>query len=165
MKTIIKTIICATLILLPHYGFSQLLGYTKATDLDVKGIFIGGTYTKAQVQAKWGTPTFYNSSTSENGLDEIYDYSVGQLYSQFLFSENGIFHSFSINTPDFPVYTAFSGGIKVGDNISRIQAIGLGTPELQSDGSYYLFRSDWDDPLIFKHSNGVITQIWFITSV
>ena len=93
MKTIIKAIICVTLILLPHYGFSQVFGYTQATDLDVKGIFIGGTYTKAQVQAKWGTPTYYGSSTSENGLNEGYDYVVGKLYNQFSFGDNGIFHS------------------------------------------------------------------------
>ena len=161
MKTIIKTIICATLILLPHYGFSQLLGYTQATNLDVKGIFIGGTYTKAQVQAKWGTPTQYGSDTSENGLNECYDYSA----NQFMFNENGIFNTFHIETSDFPVFTAFSGGVKVGDALSRISTIGLGIPVLQSDGSYYLFRNGWDDPVVFKHSNGVITQIWFISSV
>ena len=155
MKTIIKTIICATLILLPHYGFSQ------ATDIDVKGIIIGDAYTKAQVQAKWGTPTQYRSNMSEFGLDEVYDYST----NQFCFGDNGILNSFYINTPDFPVFTAYSGGVKVGDTLSRISTIGLGIPVLQSDGSYYLFRNGWDDPVVFKHSNGVITQISFTTSI
>jgi len=160
MKTIIKTIIYAALTMLPYSVFSQS-GYTSATDLDVKGIFVGGTYTKTQVQTKWGTPTKYWSGMSEFGLDEEYCYSN----SLFRFSDNGIFVEFYIKTSNFPVCTAFSGGIKVGDNISRIQAIGLGTPVLQNDGTYYLFRSGLDDPLIFKHSNGVITQISFTTSI
>ena len=165
MKTIVQTIICAALLVLPHYGFSQSLGYTQVTDMDVKGVFIGGTYTKVQVEAKWGTATKYRSNMSENGLNEIYDYLTNQLNNQFQFNENGIFNTFTISTSDFPVYTAFSGGIKVGDNISRIQAIGLGTPVVQNNGDYYLYGNSFDDPLEFKHTNGVITQISFMTSV
>jgi len=167
MKTIIKTIICATLILLPHYGFSQVFGYTQATDLDVKGIFIGGTYTKAQVQAKWGTPTYYGSSTSENGLNEGYDYVVGQLYNQFSFGDNGIFHSFYISTPDFPIFTKFNGGIKVGDTLSKLNSLGLGTLVMQNDTSFALVRNNCDDSIIFtfRQSDEVITQIRFMTTI
>jgi len=161
MKTIVQKLLCAALLLLPGYGFSQILGYTQATDMDVNGIFIGGTYTKAQVEAKWGTPTKYWSGTSENGLNEEYSYSN----NLFRFSENGVFETFNIKTSNFAVYTAFSGGIKVGDNISRIKAIGFGTPVLQSDGTYWLNRNNSDDPLIFYQSNGVITRIYFMTSV
>ena len=150
--------------MLPHYGFSQL-GYTQATDMDVNGVFIGGAYTKTQVEAKWGTATQYYSKTYETGLGERYDYFTNQIYSQFMFGNNGIFHTFVIDTPNFSVYTAFSGGVKLGDNISRIQAIGLGTPVLQSDGAYHLHRNNSTDPLIFHHSNGVITRIYFMTSV
>jgi hypothetical protein len=165
MKTIVqKLLVCVALILLPFYGFPQLLN-AQATDLDVDSVYIGGTYTQAQVQAKWGTPTTYWSGTSESGLDEEYVYIQNLLYDSFLFGEDGIFHSFTIETSNFSVYTAFSGGIKVGDNISRVQAIGLGTPVLESDGKYYLYRNNYDDPLVFKHSNGVITQISFVTSV
>jgi len=161
MKRITKKIVFATLILLPYYGFSQS-GYTKATDLDVKGVFIGGKYTKSQVEAKWGTSTKYRSSMSEFGLDEVYDYSD----NQFLFSDSGIFNSFFIKTSNFSVYTAFSGGIKVGDNISRVQTIGLGTLVLQKDGTYRLNRNNKsDDSLVFKHTNGVITQISFVSSI
>jgi hypothetical protein len=165
MKTIIqKLLVFAALILLPYYGFSQL-HEAHTSDLDVKGVYIGSVYTQAQVQAKWGTPTTYWSGTSETGLDEEYTYTQGQLFNFFRFSENGIFHSFTIQTSTFSIYTTFSGGIKVGDNISRVQAIGLGTPVLESDGKYYLYRNNYDDPLVFKHSNGVITQISFVTSV
>ncbi|MCL2561280.1 MAG: hypothetical protein FWE10_03030 [Rikenellaceae bacterium] len=161
MKTIVKIIVCAAFLMLPYYGFSQS-GYTSATDMDVKGVFIGGTYTKAQVEAKWGVPTKYWSNMSEFGLDEAYNYQPGNL---FRFSDNGIFESFYVRTSNFPVYTAFSGGIKVGDNISRIQAIGLGTPVLKSDGTYHLNRNNSDDPLVFKHTNGIITEISFVSSI
>jgi hypothetical protein len=113
------------------------------------------------VQAKWGISTKYWSGTTEFGLDEEYYYTT----NLFRFSDSGIFVEFNIKTSNFPVYTAYSGGIKVGDNISRIQAIGLGAPVLQSDGSYHLNRNNSDDPLIFKHSNGIITQISFTTSI
>ena len=167
MKTIITTIIFTTLMMLPFSGFSQSesrLGYTQATTMDVRGVFIGGTYTRTQVQAHWGVPTQYRSHMSENGLDEVYDYGVGQNNSQFLFGENGVFHSFVIGSSDFPVYTRFSGGIRVGDNISRVQAIGIGTPRRQSDGTYWVGQGD--DPLGFEVSNtGIITLIWFTTSI
>ena len=122
MKRIVQKIICATLLMLPYYGFSQSW-YTQATDMDVNGVFIGGTYTKTQVEAKWGgTPTKYWSGTSEFGLEEAYYYTT----NLFRFSYNGVFDTFNIKTSNFVVYTTFSGGIKVGDNISRIQTIGLG---------------------------------------
>jgi len=165
MKTNVKSLVCTALMLLPYYGFSQILSYTQATSMDINGIFIGGKYTKIQVEAKWGSPTQYGSNTSENGLNEFYNYTINQINNQFLFAENGIFHTFNIRTSSFAVYTAFSGGIKVGDNISRIQAIGLGTPILQSNGTYHLRRNNSTDPLVFSHSNGIITQISFMTSV
>jgi hypothetical protein len=166
MKTIVqKLLVFAALILLPYYGFSQLL-FAHTTDLDVKGVYIGGIYTQAQVQAAWGTPTKYWSGITEFGyLNEAYVYTKDQLNNSFLFGEDGIFHTFTIRTSNFPVYTTFSGGIKVGDNISRVQTIGLGTPVLESDGKYYLYRNNCDDPLMFEHSNGVITMISFFTSV
>jgi len=72
---------------------------------------------------------------------------------------------FYIDTPDFPVFTKYNGGIKVGDTLSKLNALGLGTLVLQSDGSYYLWQNNSDDPLVFEHSNGVITQIRFITYI
>ena len=74
MKTIVQTLfVFVALILLPYYGFSQS-GYEGATDMDVDSVYIGGTYTQAQIQAKWGTPTKYRSNTSEFGLNETYTY-------------------------------------------------------------------------------------------
>jgi hypothetical protein len=152
-----KLLICAVLLALPCAGFAQHHFY-QATDMDVNGVFVGGKYTKAQVEAKWGTPTNYSSNTSEFGLNETYDYSN----NQFRFSDDGVFVEFYIDIPNFVVYTTFNGGIKVGDNISRIAAIGLGTPVRQGDGTFHLNRNDSDDPLIFGHLNGIITFISFI---
>ncbi len=166
MKIIVqKLLVFATLILLPYSAFSQSRYAQTTPDLDVKGVYIGATYTQAQVQAKWGTPTKYLSHTSEFGLNEEYTYAQDQLINIFCFGEDGVFHSFTIETSNFAVYTAFSGGIKVGDNISRVQAIGLGTPVLKSDSKYYLHRNNSDDALEFEHSNGVITRILFDTSI
>ncbi len=64
--------------------------------MDVNGVFIGGKYTKAQVTAKWGTPTKYWSGTSEFGLNEEYEYSN----NLFRFSDNGIFNYFYVATPN-----------------------------------------------------------------
>ena len=165
MKTFVqKLLVFAALILLPYYGYSQS-GYEEATDMDVNSVYIGGTYTQVQVQAKWGTPTTYWSGSSEFGLDKEYTYTQNQLINLFRFSDDGIFVFFYIRTSNFSVYTAFIGGIKVGDNISRIQAIGLGTPVLKSNGKYYLHRNYSDAPLVFEHSNGVITAISFDTSI
>lgn len=142
-----------------NYGFSQT-SYIHATDMDVNGIFIGGTYTKSQIEEKWGIPTEYRSNESEFGLDEQYYYAN----DLFRFSDNGVFHSFYINTSKFTVYTAFKGGIKIGDKISKIRKIGLGTPILR-DGIYYLNRNNSDDALVLEHSKGIITKIYFITSI
>ncbi len=159
MKTISKKML-SLVILLSSCGFTQPVN-SQATDMDVNGVFIGGTYTKQQVEQKWGSPTKYRSSESESGLNEIYDYAG----AQFHFNENGIFASFSISTANFVVYAKLNGGIKVGDPFSRILAIGLGTPVLQKDGTYYVRRGNEDDPIVFRHKNGVITLIMFTTSV
>lgn len=162
MKTI-KKLLCAVLLILPFCGFAQLLGYTEPSTLDVKGVNIGGKYTKTQVEKKWGTPTKYWSGMSEFGLDEEYSYIVDKIKNLFRFSDDGIFNSFYVRTSNFPVYTKFKGGVKVGDNISKVQEIGLGTPVLQKNGTYHLDLGD--DPLVFKHSKGVITEISFVSSI
>ncbi|MDR1755635.1 MAG: hypothetical protein LBR65_01560 [Culturomica sp.] len=61
--------------------------------------------------------------------------------------------------------TCNGGGIKVGDPISRIEPIGLGTPVLQNDGSYHVRRNNADDPLVFEHKEGIITRILFVSSI
>jgi len=164
MKTVITTIVFVTLMMLPFSVFSQF-GFTGPTTMDVRGVFIGGTYTRAQVQARWGAPTQYRSYRTEFwGLQETYDFGVGQNRNNFQFADNGVFVEFHIRTRDFPVYTAFSGGIRVGDNISRVQAIGLGTPRRQRDGTYWVGQGD--DPLIFHVSSaGIITRISFMSSM
>ena len=152
-----------TLNLPPTQRYASGLGYHKATDLDVNGIFIGGVYSKTQVQNAWGMATWYHASLSEDGLDELYDYGIDPSRSQFLFGDNGTFHTLTVTTPNFVVCTSLSGGIKVGDPISRVEAIGLGTLILQSDGSYRV--NSGDNLFKFYHSNGIITRIHFMTSV
>jgi hypothetical protein len=159
MKTIVKIIICATLLTLPCFGFAQS-GYTGATDLDVNGIFIGGTYTKAQVTAKWGTPTKYRSNTSEFGVNETYNYSS----NRFGFSDNGIFGDFFIDTTNFIVYKSKGGGFKVGDHVSRLKTIGVipnSTIIKTGSGENVLQIQHGDDWFKVGYSNGIITWISF----
>ncbi len=164
MKTTVKLALLVIFSILTSLGFAQSrYGNGQPTDMDVNGVFIGGTYTKAQVTAKWGTPTKYRSSMSEFGLNEVYDYSS----NQFLFGDNGIFHSFSIDTPNFVVYKSKSGGFKVGDNVSRINAIGLGAPMLKPDGTGVI--QSGDDWFTFGYTtsgkNNIITWISFVSSI
>lgn len=158
MKTIVKKLILAVLILSPVCGFAQHT-FTQATDMDVSGIFIGGKYRKVQVVAKWGNPTSYRSNTSEFGTNETYHYSD----NLFRFSDNGYFNSFYINTPNFVVCTSLDGGLKVGDHISRIYEIGLGRPVRQGDGTYRI--PSGDDRFIVGHSDGKITWISFVSPI
>ena len=168
MKTIIKIIGLAALIMLPVSVASQPSTFNFYPPLEVNGLFVDSTYTRDQVQAKLGVPTYYHSSFSDDGVvgfNEGYDYTVGQNNSQFLFLD-GKLHSFYIATSDFPVFSAHSsGGIRVGDNISKVQVLGFGPATKQSDGRYFLGILG-DAPLILHvTSAGVITQIWYITPV
>jgi hypothetical protein len=158
MKTTIKLLICAVLLALPCAGFAQHY-LPWDSDMDVNGVHIGSVYTKAQVEAQWGTPTKYDSGESEFGLNETYDYSNNQFY----FSDNGIFNGFYIDTPNFIVYTAKSGGIKVGDDFSRIEAIGLGTPVLQKSGTFSI--PSGDDWFTVGQSDGKISWISFSSPI
>ncbi len=160
MKTTVKIALLIVSSILSFHGFAQSrYGDGQPTDMDVNGIFIGGTYTKAQVTAKWGTPTKYRSSTSEFGLNEAYHYSN----NVFRFGDNGIFESFYLKTPDFVVYTAKSGGIKVGDDVLRINKIGIGFPLLKENGTGSV--PNGDDWFTFGHSDGKITWISFVSSI
>ena len=138
---------------------------SQATDMNVRGLFIGGTYVRAQVEAQWGRPTRYLSSMSaETGLNESFEYimCVGFHSNIFRFNRNGIFYAFDIRARYFPLFPAVSGGIRVGEPISRVQSIGLGTPVRQGNGHYHLVRSGFSSPIVFEVSNaGVITRIRF----
>jgi hypothetical protein len=163
MKTTIKILICATLLAIPCLGLAQS-GYTSATDLDVNGIFIGGKYTKAQVTAKWGTPTEYWSGESEFGLDEEYYYTS----NLFRFSDNGVFVEFGINNPDFVVYKSKSGGFKVGDPVSRLYTIGLISylpPLMESVRENILELPGGDDWFKVGYKSGKIIWISYVSSV
>lgn len=154
MKTIFK--IAALIIVTASVsGFTQRYGSGTPSATDVSGIFIGGKYTKPQVVAKWGTPTSYRSNTSEFGVNETYKYST----NLFRFSDDGVY----VDTPAFVVLAAKNGGVKVGDALSKLSALSLGNPLLQSDGSYQLGQGD--DQFLFGVANGKIIWISYISSM
>jgi hypothetical protein len=161
MKAIIQTLACVALVLLSCSAFLQH-SYTQALDMDVKGIFIGGTYTKAQVEAKWGIPTKYRSNESEFGINETYHYTN----NLFRFSDNGIFVEFYIYTPNFPVLTAFRGGIKVGDQLAKVRGLNLGNLVRRDNRTYHLYVDGIDDPIvIFTLPDDRIIEISYTASI
>jgi hypothetical protein len=164
MKTILKISLLAISLTISFNGFAQGYGDGTPSTMDVNGIFIYGKYTKAQVTAKWETPTQYRSHESEFGLDEVYDYSS----NQFLFGENGIFHSFVIDTPDFVVYKSKDGGFKVGDPVSRLYTIGVidRPPTLvEGSGENILELPAGDDWFEVGYKNGIIMWISYTASI
>lgn len=127
MKTL-KYFFLAIFSLVSVASWGQSRYYDEPTDMDVNGIFIGGRYSRAQVEAQWGTPHHYSGSQSEWGLDELYQYNITQIsqrvwnWDSFHFSENGMFVAFVLKWPTFALYTnLIPGGIKPGDHANKIQ--------------------------------------------
>ena len=180
MKAVITTVVFATLMMLPYSVFSQLpAGITTAKGLDVDGMYIWtDTHTRTQVEAKWGNPVRYWSNENEINVCE---YEM-DLQEQFLYWKphesrpahyfthkrlnefrflNGKLDSFVLVNHYFTIFTAHNGGIRVGDNISRLQTLGIGTPKYWTERGYStLGWQGADGFLMFFHSaNGTITSI------
>jgi hypothetical protein len=163
MKTTIKIMLCMAILILPLCGFAQHAP-SQISTMDVNGVFLGGTYTKSQVTAKWGQPTKYESQTSEFGLLELYDYGN----NSFEFSDNGIFHSFFIDAPNFVFWASKSGGFKVGDPVSRLKTIGIipnSTSLSTGTGKNVVEIPGGDDWFKVGYSNGIITWISYTSSI
>jgi hypothetical protein len=161
MKTTIKILIYASLLVVPSLGFAQYSTWNSG--MDVNGIYLGSIYSKTQVTAKWGTPTKYESQTSENGLIEFYDYGN----NSFEFSDNGLFHSFHIRTPNFVFWASKSGGFKVGDPVSRLKSIGVisNSTSLSTSTGKNVVEIPGDDRFRVGYSNGIITYISYTSSL
>jgi hypothetical protein len=165
MKTIIKATLLIALSIIASNGLAQSrYGDGTPSTMDVNGIFLYGKYTKAQVMAKWGTSIQYRSSESEFGLNETYRY----LNNVFRFGEDGIFHSFRLNTSDFVVYKSKDGGFKVGDPVSRLYTIGVidRPPTLvEGSGENILELPAGDDWFEIGYKNGIIMWISYTASI
>ena len=154
-------------------------GITTVRGLDVNGMYIWvDTHTRAQIEAKWGKPVRYWSNSNdiieyewEEDLQEAFFYwkpheprpayyFTHKRLNQLRFF-NGKFDTFVLVNHYFAIFTAHNGGIRVGDNISRLQTLGIGTPRYWAERGYSsLGWQDADGFLMFFHDDsGIITSI------
>ena len=164
-KTIVT--ICAVAFLYVTVSAQDFYDEFRAKSIDVEGMKIGQKMTYDQFVAKFGKPTEYTQSDSgeacESSVDEYY--KVGQ--DVFYFQDNGTFSGFSINENKFSALTlCVSGGIRVGDKLSKLDNFKYGKPKVASwlkpeNGfvEYVLFYNFLDAFVYLSVKDGVIHNI------
>ena len=126
----------------------------------VKSISSEKKYTDKQIRAILGTPI---SSRIKDYGDKYWDYHYKD--ANFIFCD-GILLEFDIETNKFPVMTdKVSGGVKVGDNISKVKKIkSLVCQQLEGEKNCYIIGQsqmiDQPDYIIYV-KNDIITEIIF----
>ena len=149
-------------------------GITTVRGLDVDGMYVWTPHTRSQIEAKWGKPVLCWSNIEyewEVDLQEqFYYWKPHEIRPAHYFTYkhlnvfrflNGKFDTFELVNHYFAIFTAHNGGIRVGDNISRLQTLGIGTPRYwERRGFSSLGWQDADGFLMFFHAaDGVITCI------
>ena len=166
-KTIVT--ICAVAFLYVTVSAQDFYDEFRAKSIDVEGVKIEQKMTYGQFVAKFGKPTEYTQSDSDSGeegtptIDEYY--RVGK--DVFYFRNNGNFCGFSINENNFSVLTLWvSGGIRVGDKLSKLDNFKYGKPKEASwlkpeNGfvEYVLFYNFLDAFVYLSVKDGVIHNI------
>ena len=164
-KTIVT--ICAVAFLYVTVSAQDFYDEFRAKSIDVEGVKIGHKMTYDQFVAKFGKPTEYTQSDSgeacESSVDEYY--KVGQ--DVFYFQDNGTFSGFSINENKFSVLTLWvSGGICVGDKLSKLDNFKYGKPKVASwlkpeNGfvEYAIFYNHLDAFVYLSVRDGIIHNI------
>ncbi len=132
---------------------SQNLGYP----LDLSNLILYNVYQKDSVIAKIGQPSSYNSYSTEFGLSEEYTYGNSLL----VFTKNGMFTEFILKDATFAIYSVYiSGGIRVGDPVSKFHQLGFGRLEIEDQGTYLFYDNPKCAlPLVIDHLNGKIKRI------
>lgn len=169
MKTIIS-IIVATLFGLNITAFnaSDFSSY-KLTDtvpeniiynLDIEGVMMDSLMTKDQVIEKFGEPDKFsmkNSFLDTEAKYERYDYEKAML----LFIDE-MLYAFSVSHSEWSVLNTYiEGGVRVGDNISKIASLKPEPANWLGEGVYYLCCYEDFNMIINTTSEGVITNINF----
>ena len=124
---------------------------------DVNGLEIGKEYTKAQVIDKLGQPDRFeiDNSYDGNGMKFTYGNNIFYFYN---WGEGAIFADFSIYTEQFVTMSQFvQGGIKIGDDVSKIKLLGL---KIEKSGTYAykIWFEDWAY-MTFGYNDSKITHI------
>jgi hypothetical protein len=132
---------------------SQNLGYP----LDLNNLILFNVYQKDSIIAKIGQPSSYNSYSTEFGLSEEYTYGNSLL----VFTKNGMFTGFILKDTTFTIYSVYiSGGIRVGDPLSKFQQLGFGRVEIENQGTYLFYDNPKCAlPIVIDHLNGIIKRI------
>ena len=159
--------ICLTAFLYVAVSAQNFWDEFRTKSLDVEGMKIGHKMTYDQFVAKFGIPDRYEQNelgeACESSVDEYY--KVGQ--DVFYFQDNGTFSGFSINENKFSALTLWvSGGIRVGDKLSKLDNFKYGKPKVASwlkpeNGfvEYVLFYNFLDAFVYLSVKDGVIHNI------
>ena len=160
-------VICLTAFLCVTADAQDFYDEFRAKSIDVEGMKIGQKMTYDQFVAKFGKPTEYTQSdsgeTCESSVDEYY--KVGQ--DVFYFQDNGTFSGFSINGNKLSALTLWiSGGICVGDKLSKLDNFKYGKPKVASwlkpeNGfvEYAIFYNQLDAFVYLSVKDGIIHNI------
>ena len=119
---------------------------------DVNGLIIGEKYTKNQIIAALGKPDYINGGS----------YIYGRSYFNFDTYDN-TFTEFSIvNDKRFVTMTKeFSGGLRVGDKLSKAKQTKCPIKREESDYICFWHYGDWASWVVYYDKNGIITAIAF----
>lgn len=127
-------------------------GFSYAQDL--RGIDIGTVLNYEQVISIFGEPSRYQESDSGDlGIDKYYHY--GENYLHF---NDDVFIGFHLRDSGFLAFTTdIEGGLKVGDNLSRLDNFKYGKPKRYQNK--YILYWHCDCPVYLKVEDGIIIGI------
>lgn len=155
-----RTLICTLLWLfvsLCNNAFAQDENI-KYYNIDVKGVPIGATVSESDILDKFGKPTRTELQDGEDGTLVWYYYG-----DSYLLFENGTFIEFTICDSQLQIMTRyFSGGIRVGDDISVFQNFEHGDLVLvNEDLGRYKLVDDSDTSLVIRTQGDRIEKFHF----
>ena len=128
---------------------------------DVNGVAVGTLLHRARVIEKFGEPTSYKEQLSEdNEVSRWYYYGKSYIHTQ-----DDIFDQFAVRDTNFTAFTNhISGGLKVGDPLSKLDNFKYGKPlfDKQIDDMlrYYLFYTA-DNPVCLYVKDVIIVDITY----
>ena len=129
---------------------------------DVNGVAVGTLLHRARVIEKFGEPTSYKEQLSEdNEVSRWYYYGKSYIHTQ-----DDIFDQFAVRDTNFTAFTNhISGGLKVGDPLSKLDNFKYGKPiqyrETEDSVVYRIFNTT-DSPVDLYVKNGFIIDIVYL---
>ncbi len=158
MKKLILTLLAAFCAL----NISSIQAQEMKIELDVNGLKIDNQYSNEQFKAALGEPTriYTWGDKFESGFE--YHYMEGDSINRFKCQQGIGFCEFSITSSKFVL---FGGRLRVGDNITKIAQLGIGTPFREKDNVYYLGYKNEVMLNIYTDNNGKIIKFYYYAAV